>query len=114
MRGADLKATMRARRLRIDQTDAETKLWHCIRNRQIAGCKFVRQEPLEQYICDFVCREKHLIIEVDGGQHAESSRDQIRDRKLVALGYRILRFWNNEVLTNIEGVLLKIESELKA
>jgi very-short-patch-repair endonuclease len=69
MRGPDRKATRIARRLRINQTDAETLLWNLIRNRQVDGHKFVRQQPIENHICDFVCRERMLIIEVDGGQH---------------------------------------------
>ena len=74
MRGPDRKATRIARRLRINQTDAETLLWNRIRNRQVDGHKFVRQQPIENYICDFVCRERMLIIEVDGGQHNEFDR----------------------------------------
>jgi very-short-patch-repair endonuclease len=103
MRGKILN-TLISRKLRANQTDAETKLWNRLRNRQINGDKFVRQEPIGQYICDFVCREKHLVIEVDGGQHSESARDEVRDRELRARGYRVMRFWNNDVLSNIEGV----------
>ena len=83
-----------------------------IRNRQIDGYKFVRQEPIAGYICDFVCRESLLIIEVDGGQHSESTSDAIRDRRLAEDGYRVLRFWNNDVLGNLEGVLATIKTEL--
>jgi very-short-patch-repair endonuclease len=72
------------------------------------GFKFVRQEPIGRYIADFVCREKNLIIEVDGGQHAESVKDVERDAYLTAQGYRLMRFWNNDVLTNREGVSLTI------
>jgi very-short-patch-repair endonuclease len=112
MRGPDRKATSRARQLRVDQTDAETKLRHRLRNRQIAGCKFVRQEPIGRFVCDFVCRERKLVIEVDGGQHSEAKADIARDDTLVHEGYRILRFWNNDILGNIEGVLQTIESKL--
>jgi very-short-patch-repair endonuclease len=112
MRGSNRKTIRIARRLRVDQTDAETVLWNRIRNRQIDGHTFVRQEPIKGYVCDFVCREKRLIIEVDGGQHAESAEDVIRDRRLSDDGYRVLRFWNNDVLGNIEGVLLTIQQEL--
>ena len=112
MRGPDRKATSLARGLRINQTDAETKLWHRLRSRQISGCKFVRQEPVGRYICDFVCRERKLIIEVDGGQHLESNNDIIRDRMLTEDGYRILRFWNNDVFRNIDGVLQTIEASI--
>ncbi len=112
MRGKILN-TLVSRRLRVNQTDAEKKLWNRIRNRQINGNKFVRQEPIGHYICDFVCREKRLVIEVDGGQHSESTRDEVRDRYLQAEGYRVMRFWNNDVLSNIEGVLIVIDEELR-
>ena len=112
MRGPDQKITGIARRLRTDQTDAETVLWNRIRNRQIDGHKFVRQQPIGNYVCDFVCRERLLIIEVDGGQHNESAADAIRDRRLNEAGYRVLRFWNNDVLGNIDGVLEMIQAAL--
>ena len=73
----------------------------------------MRQEPIGRHICDFVCREKKLIVEADGGQHLESKRDEVRDRYLRDQGYRVLRFWNNDVLSNIEGVLITIDAELK-
>src|SRR5882724_5979518 len=94
MRGPDRKMTRIARRLRVNQTGAEIVLWNRIRNRQIDDHKFVRQEPIGGYICDFVCRERLLIVEVDGGQHSESAADAIRDLKLTEDGYRVLRFWN--------------------
>src|SRR3954452_4384621 len=112
MRGKILN-TLVSRKLRANQTDAETKLWNRVRNRQINGDKFVRQEPIGRYICDFVCREELLVIEVDGGQHAESRRDEVRDRYLRTQGYRIMRFWNNDVLSNTEGVLTVIDEELR-
>jgi very-short-patch-repair endonuclease len=112
VRGPDRKIIRIARRLRVDQTDAETVLWNRIRNRQIDGHKFVRQQPIGGYICDFVCRERFLVVEVDGGQHNESAADAIRDQRLNADGYRVLRFWNNDVLANLEGVLTVIQSEL--
>ena len=112
MRGPDRKMIQIARKLRVNQTDAETVLWNRIRNRQIDGYKSVRQEPISGFVCDFVCREKLLIIEVDGGQHNESATDEIRDRRLAEDGYRTLRFWNNDVLGNIEGVLTAIQAEL--
>ena len=111
MRGPDRKIQI-ARRLRVNQTDAETVLWNRIRNRQIDGHKFVRQEPISDYICDFVCREKRVVIEVDGGQHSESAADVIRDRRLATEGFKVLRFWNNDVLGNLEGVLITIQNEL--
>ena len=112
MRGQDEKSIRLARRLRIDQTDAETVLWNRIRNRRIDGHKFVRQEPIIGYICDFVCREKRIVIEVDGGQHNESRADAVRDERLREKGYKVLRFWNNDVLENIDGVLIVIQIEL--
>ena len=113
MRGRKEETIRFARRLRVNQTDAETALWNRIRNRQIDGLKFVRQQPISGYICDFVCREKLLIIEVDGGQHNESAADVVRDRRLTEEGYKVIRFWNNDVLGNIEGVMLTIQSALR-
>ena len=112
MRGPDRKMIRIARRLRVNQTDAETVLWNRIRNRQIDGHKFVRQEPIGNYVCDFVCRERLVVIELDGGQHNESTADAIRDHRLAEDGYRVLRFWNNDVLGNLDGVLITIQSEL--
>jgi very-short-patch-repair endonuclease len=113
MRGRNEKMIRVARKLRANQTDAETVLWNRIRSRQIDGNKFVRQQPIIGYVCDFVCREKLLIIEVDGGQHSESASDAVRDRRLTEEGYRVLRFWNNDVLGNLEGVLAAIHAELR-
>ena len=112
MRGPNNVKTPRARRLRLNQTDAEKKLWWRLRNRQIAGCKFVRQEPVGPYTCDFVCREQRLVIEVDGGQHADSAADKVRDQWLVSHNYRVMRFWNNDVLSNIDGVLTVIDEAI--
>lgn len=90
MRGHDEKSIRLARRLRVNQTDAETVLWNRIRGRRIDGNKFVQQEPIIGYICDFVCREKRLVIEVDGGQHNESAAGALRDERLREKGYRCL------------------------
>jgi very-short-patch-repair endonuclease len=79
------------------------KLWLELRDRRLNGFKFVRQEAIASYIVDFVCREKKLIIEVDGGQHANSRSDDARDAALSAEGYQVLRFWNSDVLTNRGG-----------
>jgi very-short-patch-repair endonuclease len=114
MRGAKVTKTALARRLRRDSTDAEKKLWRYLRSRSLAGFKFVRQKHIGPYIVDFVCREKRLVIEVDGSQHAESNGDALRDRWLAEHRYRVLRFWNNEVLENIEGVWDTIFAALSA
>jgi len=98
-------ALKRARTLRGHLTDAEQFLWRHLRMRQIADCKFRRQRPIGPYIVDFVCLEKMLIVELDGGQHAEQQRyDTSRDRWLNSQGFEVLRFWNGEVLTKIEDV----------
>ncbi len=95
-----------ARGLRQRSTDAERLLWKHLKARQMAGLKFRRQAQIGRFIVDFVCYEKALIVEADGGQHAiEREKDEERTRWLNAQGYRVLRFWNNEILTNIEGVL---------
>ena len=104
MRGANVTKTRFAGRRRKNSTVAETRLWKYLRSRSLGGFKFVRQEPIGPYFVDFVCREKRLVVEVDGGQHAQSEHDAIRDRWLVEHRFRVLRFWNNEVLGNIEGV----------
>lgn len=95
-----------ARSLRKQQTEAERLLWSRLRNRQLQGCKFRRQQPIGPYIADFLSLEPKLIIELDGGQHAEQQeQDNQRTRYLQALGYRVLRFWNHEVLNDLEAVL---------
>jgi very-short-patch-repair endonuclease/SAM-dependent methyltransferase len=98
---------------RAGTTPAELVLWRRIRDRQLGGFKFVRQEPIDRYFVDFVCRERRLIVEVDGGQHLENPNDQERDARLSALGYRVIRFWNNEVTGNLDGVLQTLLSELE-
>ena len=114
MRGPNDFKTDRARLLRQNSTDAERHLWYRLRSRSIKGHKFVRQEPIGPYVVDFICRERRLIIEVDGGQHADSRRDRERDKWLVDHGYRIVRFWNNDVIKNTEGVLEAIATALNA
>jgi very-short-patch-repair endonuclease len=114
MRGAKLGKTNIARQLRRNATIAEQQLWYRLRSRSLYGVKFVRQEPIGPYIVDFVCREQRLIIEVDGGQHAENERDVVRDRWLRDHGYRVLRFWNNDVIENADGVLEAIAEVLGA
>ena len=95
-----------AKNLRKRSTHAEILLWRHLRAKQLEGLKFKRQQPIGNYIVDFVCFEKQIVIEVDGGQHAiEKDKDKERDRWLEGQGFRVLRFWNNEVVANIEGVL---------
>jgi len=99
----------RARKLRKNMTDAERTLWRALRHRQIKGYKFRRQQPIGPYIVDFICCGMKIIIEVDGGQHAENAaKDQKRTAWLEEKGYRVLRFWNNEVLGDIEAVCERI------
>jgi len=97
----------RARALRGDMTDDEKRLWRCLRLNAL-GHKFRRQVPLGRYIVDFVCLEKRLVIELDGGQHLESQRDEERDRWLREDGFRVLRFWNYEVLRDLDAVVEEI------
>lgn len=98
------RLTAIAKSLRKRPTDAERFLWKYLRANQIDGLKFRRQEPIGKYIVDFVCYEKRLIVEVDGGQHS-SDRDEGRDAWLNSQGFKVQRFWNHEVLQNIEGVV---------
>jgi very-short-patch-repair endonuclease len=96
-----------ARSLRKNQTEAERRLWRELRQRAI-GVRFRRQAPIGPYIVDFVSFERKLVIELDGGQHLENPKDEIRDAWLTQSGLRVLRFWNNEVLANTEGVMTVI------
>jgi len=102
-----------AQGLRRALTKQEFLLWRRLRNRQLEGFKFVRQEPIGPYYADFACRERKLIVEVDGSQHLESATDRRRDKLLAKLGYRTVRVWNNEVLNNIDGVLEMLLEELR-
>ena len=96
----------KARQLREHSTDAEKLLWHHLRNRRLNGWKFRRQFPVGKYIVDFVCQELKLIIEIDGGQHADQiTYDLERTRILNSKRYQVVRYWNNEVLGNLTGVL---------
>jgi very-short-patch-repair endonuclease len=98
-----------ARRLRWSQTDAERKLWSKLRDRQICRAKFRRQHPIGPFVTDFCCMEIGLIIELDGSQHMQQAQaDQRRSRYLEQRGYRVLRFWDNEVLANTDGVMEQI------
>ena len=93
-----------ARPLRRASTDAERLLWQRLRNRQLANRKFRRQATLGAYIVDFLCLEAQLVVEADGGQHDEE-KDKARTTFLTARGLRVIRFWNHEILANIDGVL---------
>jgi len=105
----------RARELRNNATDAERALWRQLRLWQLEGYKFRRQQPLGRFIVDFVCLEKRVVIELDGGQHAEQKEyDAERDAWLRAEGFRVLRFWNNEVLKSIEVIKEEILKTLKS
>ena len=114
MRGRpNLTATMRARQLRRNQTDVEQRLWRALRARSFGGAKFRRQLPIGRHVVDFACPSRRLIVELDGGQHAaQASGDEARSRMLAAHGYRVIRFWNNDVNENLPGVLAAIESVL--
>jgi very-short-patch-repair endonuclease len=103
-----------ARRLRRDQTDAERALWFELRDRRLRGLKFRRQATVDRYVVDFLCADANLIIELDGGQHVERAvEDAVRTKDLEARGYLVLRFWNNDVLSNLAGVLESIVATLK-
>ncbi len=102
------------RNLRNTMTDAERALWKALRGQQMAGYKFRRQHPFENYILDFVCLDQMLVIEVDGSQHVEHADfDEERSRQLAKAGFRVVRFWNNEVLTQIDAVKERIWGELQ-
>jgi len=101
-----------AQKLRNNSTDTEKYLWKYLRGRQLEGFKFRRQHPIGKYIVDFINLERKIIIEVDGGQHLENKKDKLRDKWLEEQGYEVLRFWDNEVLTNIEGVMESIRKKL--
>ena len=107
--------TDRARNMRRTSTSAEKALWSVLRNRQIEGCKFVRQYPIPSYIVDFCCREKKLVVEVDGGVHiGQEAYDQERDQDLAELGYRVIRVTNDDVLANINAVVTIIQEALNS
>jgi very-short-patch-repair endonuclease len=101
-----------ARKLRRNQTDAERRLWSRLRDRRLAGAKFRQQVPVAGYIADFLCEDAKLIVEVDGGQHTDE-KDSARTVMMEAGGYRLVRFWNNDILTNLDGVLQQIVEMLQ-
>ena len=101
-----------ARELRRQSTDTERRLWAVLRDRRLAGYRFRRQHPIGNFIADFACTRHRLIVEVDGSQHADNQADERRTVFLQSEGWRVIRFWNNDVLTNREGVLYTILDSL--
>jgi BirA family biotin operon repressor/biotin-[acetyl-CoA-carboxylase] ligase len=109
---AEKRLTGLARNLRNNATEAEQRLWLHLRASRFEGAKFTRQFPIGNFIADFACRSLRIAIELDGGQHSDSPTDANRTRIIEAHGYRVIRFWNNEVLGNIDGVLTVIAEEI--
>ena len=108
------RPTRLAQRLRSSATDAERHLWRHLSRRQLGGYKFSRQMPVGPFICDFMCREARLVVEVDGGQHDRfEERDRQRTAFIESEGYRVIRFWNSEVLGSLDGVLVAILQALE-
>jgi BirA family biotin operon repressor/biotin-[acetyl-CoA-carboxylase] ligase len=108
---AGKRLTSVAQKLRREPTDAATRLWSRLRAKQL-GVQFTREFQIGNAIADFACRRAKLVIEVDGGQHNDSPRDDTRTRMIESLGYRVIRFWNHDVLENTDGVVLRITEEL--
>ncbi len=103
-----------ARNLRRRETDAERKLWHALKNRQLHGWKFRRQHPVAGFVADLACPEAKLIVELDGGQHSEAiAADDARTARLEAEGWRMTRFWNYQIFEDLEAVLTVIAAELE-
>ncbi len=112
---APAKQVNQARRLRVNSTEVEKRLWYYIRDCQVDGYKFRRQHSVQQYILDFACEQAKLAIELDGGQHNAPDKlqsDARRTEELEQLGWEVLRFWNNEVIENMEGVVETIRVAL--
>jgi len=101
------------KRLRVNSTDAERRLWAALRNRRLQGYKFRRQHPIGRFVVDFACTRHRLIVEADGGQHAENEADERRTAWLESQGWRVIRFWNPDILRNPEGVVTMILQALK-
>ncbi len=116
MRPVRRQISRHAASLRRNMTDAERAIWYAVRDRRLAGCKFRAQSTLGPFVADFLCVERRLIVEIDGGQHNEEV-DAARTRYLKRRGYRVIRFWNNDVLQNLDGVLqvllMKLEEQKK-
>jgi very-short-patch-repair endonuclease len=99
--------------MRSESTEAEHRLWQLLRAHRFAGYKFRRQVPLDFYIADFVCFSERLVVELDGGQHAESTRDERRDSYLKAQSFRVIRVWNSDLFTDEDGVAELVLSALR-
>ena len=113
-RRINLRTTTRARTLRRNLTDVERILWRALRDKQLGGHRFRRQHPIGRYIADFVCIEQKLVIELDGSQHQEQlDYDKKRTDFLQSQGWLVLRYWNNDILNNLDGVLTTIAENLK-
>ena len=102
-----------ARGMRRSATDAETAMWHLLRDRRFSKVKFRRQFPFRDYILDFVCLERRLVVEIDGSQHLDSRRDERRDAALAGQGFRVIRYWNNDVLQRRGAVLEDLFAKLE-
>lgn len=111
MQSKDPELQRHARVMRREMTPAERMLWRLLRNDAL-GCRFRRQHPIPPYVADFACVSARLVIEIDGWTHADPTADVVRDAALKAEGWRVLRFWNNEVMANPEGVVQAIQAAL--
>jgi primosomal protein N' (replication factor Y) len=106
-------SNLMARDLRRHMTDAERLLWYFLRAKRFAGCKFRRQHPIGPFIADFACVEHRLVIEADGGQHSERASDERRTRWLENAGWRVMRFWNDDIMRRTEDVLEEIRKAIE-
>ena len=107
-------STVIVRKLRRSETEAEKALWRVLRGRRFLGLKFRRQSPVADFIADFLCEELRVIVEADGGQHADNRADTERTARLQAAGYQVIRYWNNDIMGNLEGVLEDLRGRLIA
>lgn len=107
-------STAIARKLRRNETEAEKRLWGALRSRQFLGLKFRRQSPVAGFIADFLCEDMRIIVEADGGQHADNVADVDRTARLQAAGYHVIRYWNNDIMNNLEGVLEDLRGRVSA